>query len=333
MPNLNFPPGDMQACLVANSDLDDPEGYCRTVMSRQKEAKRRMMRKRFFSSGERERLSEEGKAMTGGGFPIPNVASLRDAIRAIGRAKNRAVTIRHIIRQARRLGAEQLVPEQWYSEVGIKKHAGPGNHSSGSPQSVHGHRPVRMMPKDNPGRVADRWRNRLHLLEVQWESANSSRRKEISRQIRSVKEKLKEAVDQERAWLLGKHAGPGNHPSGSPQGVHGMRSQTSVSAVRVSPKRISRSGWSQDPSGFDSDKNISFGSVSFDRKRHASIHSFDGGRTWSIQLTHLNPRHGGMSGGRWRTKDADSLKTAFQMGEEFIGPRAITERQWLDSSG
>lgn len=69
--------------------------------------------KREFSEAERESASESGAAMPGGGFPIKSVADLRNAIRAIGRAKDRAATIAHIKERAGALGREDLIPEAW----------------------------------------------------------------------------------------------------------------------------------------------------------------------------------------------------------------------------
>lgn len=73
--------------------------------------------KRDVSTKERERLAGQGKAMPGGGFPIANVADLKNAIQAIGRAKDRAATIAHIKRRARALGREDLIPESWKAEL------------------------------------------------------------------------------------------------------------------------------------------------------------------------------------------------------------------------
>lgn len=60
---------------------------------------------REFSTGKREKLAKKGKALPHGGFPIVNRKDLSNAKRAIGRAKNRAATIRHINKRAAALGA------------------------------------------------------------------------------------------------------------------------------------------------------------------------------------------------------------------------------------
>lgn len=68
---------------------------------------------RKFSTEQREKLANEGKAMPDNSFPIENEQDLRNAIQAYGRAKNRAAVKRHIMKRARALGAEDLIPESW----------------------------------------------------------------------------------------------------------------------------------------------------------------------------------------------------------------------------
>jgi hypothetical protein len=60
---------------------------------------------REFSDKSREKLAKTGAAMPHGGFPIVNKEDLANAKKAIGRAKNRAATIRHINKRAKALGA------------------------------------------------------------------------------------------------------------------------------------------------------------------------------------------------------------------------------------
>lgn len=65
----------------------------------------RGMKAREFSTGRRKKLAKTGAAMPGGGFPIVNREDLTNAKEAIGRAKNRTATIRHINERAKALGA------------------------------------------------------------------------------------------------------------------------------------------------------------------------------------------------------------------------------------
>lgn len=68
---------------------------------------------REISDEERDRLVDEGKALPGGSYPIANVEDLRNAIQAIGRAKEPEKVRRHIKKRARELGREDLIPEGW----------------------------------------------------------------------------------------------------------------------------------------------------------------------------------------------------------------------------
>lgn len=69
--------------------------------------------RREFSTEEREKLAEEGKALSHGGFPIENCTDVGNAVQAIGRAKDRSATIRHIIKHAKRLGCMERIPAKW----------------------------------------------------------------------------------------------------------------------------------------------------------------------------------------------------------------------------
>lgn len=71
--------------------------------------------KRSFSAEERERLAKEGKAMSDGSFPIVTEDDLKNAVQAIGRAKDPAAAKSHIKKRARALGLTDLIPEDWKS--------------------------------------------------------------------------------------------------------------------------------------------------------------------------------------------------------------------------
>lgn len=71
------------------------------------------MEKRDFSSDERKKDAKSGAALPDGSFPIENRADLKNAIRAIGRAKDKAKAKAHIIARARALGATDMLPEDW----------------------------------------------------------------------------------------------------------------------------------------------------------------------------------------------------------------------------
>jgi hypothetical protein len=77
-------------------------------------------RKRVFSGKDRKRLAATGAAMPGGGYPIANEGDLRNAIRAVGRAKDPAKTRAHIMSRARSLGHADLIPEGWVKKADKK---------------------------------------------------------------------------------------------------------------------------------------------------------------------------------------------------------------------
>lgn len=72
-----------------------------------------VVEKRDVGEKERSNLADAGKALPGGGFPIKNVGDLRNAIQAIGRAKDPAAAKALIRRRAKALGREDLIPKQW----------------------------------------------------------------------------------------------------------------------------------------------------------------------------------------------------------------------------
>ncbi len=79
----------------------------------EEEPKKKKPAFRHVDSKERDRLGEEGKALPDGSFPIANKDDLRNAIQAIGRAKDPAAARAHIKKRARALGAEDMIPDGW----------------------------------------------------------------------------------------------------------------------------------------------------------------------------------------------------------------------------
>ena len=69
-----------------------------------------------FNTMQRQRLAAKNQAMPDGSFPIRNIADLKRAIQAYGRAKDKAAAKAWIIKRARQLGAEDLLPEDWISD-------------------------------------------------------------------------------------------------------------------------------------------------------------------------------------------------------------------------
>lgn len=66
-----------------------------------------------FSEDRRKKLANKGHARSDGSFPIESIQDLKNAIRAVGRAKNPAAAKAHIKKRARALGAAHLVPKDW----------------------------------------------------------------------------------------------------------------------------------------------------------------------------------------------------------------------------
>ena len=78
-----------------------------------KALKAEMELKRAFSPEKRRDLAKQGMALPDGSFPIVTSTDLKNAIMAFGRAKNKSAAKRHIIKRARALKKENLIPENW----------------------------------------------------------------------------------------------------------------------------------------------------------------------------------------------------------------------------
>ena len=72
--------------------------------------------KRAFTDDQREKMAEKGEALPDGSFPIANKDDLQNAIQAYGRAKDKIAAKAHIMKRARALGAESMIPESWTDE-------------------------------------------------------------------------------------------------------------------------------------------------------------------------------------------------------------------------
>ena len=69
--------------------------------------------KRAFSEERRMDLAKEGMALPDGSYPIVSETDLRNAIQAFGRAKDKEATKKHIMKRARALNMESLIPANW----------------------------------------------------------------------------------------------------------------------------------------------------------------------------------------------------------------------------
>jgi hypothetical protein len=69
--------------------------------------------KREFSADERKSAAKSGAALPDGSFPIHTKGDLANAVKAYGRAKDKAAAKAHIIKRAKALGATDMLPEAW----------------------------------------------------------------------------------------------------------------------------------------------------------------------------------------------------------------------------
>jgi uncharacterized membrane protein YkoI len=76
--------------------------------------------KRAFSDEARTQMAEQGKAMSDGSYPIESVMDLKNAISAFGRAKDKEAAKKHIMKRAKSLGQETLIPDNWVGGSGEK---------------------------------------------------------------------------------------------------------------------------------------------------------------------------------------------------------------------
>jgi uncharacterized membrane protein YkoI len=76
--------------------------------------------KRAFSEDARNQMAKEGSALPDGSFPIANASDLKNAISAFGRASDKEAAKKHIMKRAKALGQEAMIPDNW---VGGEKSA------------------------------------------------------------------------------------------------------------------------------------------------------------------------------------------------------------------
>jgi uncharacterized membrane protein YkoI len=69
--------------------------------------------KRAFTEDQRNAMAKEGNALPDGSYPIASKADLQNAISAYGRAKDKDAAKRHIMKRAKELGAETMIPANW----------------------------------------------------------------------------------------------------------------------------------------------------------------------------------------------------------------------------
>lgn len=69
--------------------------------------------KRMYSEEDRAKMTEGGEALPDGSYPIKDEEDLKNAIQAYGRAKDKEAAKAHIMKRAKDLGMEEMIPENW----------------------------------------------------------------------------------------------------------------------------------------------------------------------------------------------------------------------------
>lgn len=98
--------------LKADDPTDDPTDDLADDLAEFLELKRQ------FSAGERGKAADEGAALPDGSFPIKTAGDLKNAIQALGRAKDKEAAKAHIKKRAKALGAEDSLPDSWKDDGG-----------------------------------------------------------------------------------------------------------------------------------------------------------------------------------------------------------------------
>lgn len=71
------------------------------------------MDKRDYTDKQRQNMADKGQALPDGSYPIANKSDLANAIKAYGRAKDKAKAKAHITSRAKALGATDMLPKSW----------------------------------------------------------------------------------------------------------------------------------------------------------------------------------------------------------------------------
>lgn len=98
-------------------------GYDAYEMDQQKSAdlglEAELKIKKMYTQDERDEMAKEGLALPDGSFPIADADDLKNAVQAFGRAKDKKQARAHIMKRARALAEEGLIPDNWLD--GVKK--------------------------------------------------------------------------------------------------------------------------------------------------------------------------------------------------------------------
>jgi hypothetical protein len=100
---------------VNPAQIDKLQGILQDNAYRRTPASAPMVNRRVFSEDQRKEMAKSGTALPDGSFPIATKQDLKNAIQAIGRAKDRGRAMAHIKKRARALGMAELLPATWKS--------------------------------------------------------------------------------------------------------------------------------------------------------------------------------------------------------------------------
>ena len=119
--SIDGEPDEDDRCPNCGTDLDGDEAFCpQCGVELSDDTSSGLLpigntpraTRRRFSAADRKRLAAKGWALSDGSYPVETVGDLRNAIAAFGRNPTERVRS-HIVRQARRLGRTDLLPDSW----------------------------------------------------------------------------------------------------------------------------------------------------------------------------------------------------------------------------
>lgn len=82
---------------------------------------------REYSDEERKDMADKGLALPDGSFPIKDLEDLKNAIQAYGRSKDQSATAKFIVKRAKALSAEDLIPDTEDFQKALKETITEGN--------------------------------------------------------------------------------------------------------------------------------------------------------------------------------------------------------------
>ncbi len=102
---------------MPSEETIDKKGMCPMCGKSMSECK--CDKKRMYSDEARMKMAEEGIALPDGSYPIKDGADLQNAISAFGRAKDKEACKKHIMKRAKALDMEDMIPESWMGEKSL----------------------------------------------------------------------------------------------------------------------------------------------------------------------------------------------------------------------